>query len=222
MEIDLSHATVISIFPKEIKEPKPGLFPAEFIIPLGTVEKPGYLIIDDNTFYQVDPDPLSEAKEKAYIKVPVKALEVAQSIINDYVNSLIEVELGEAVPGIFAVKGDYRDSEYIKAKFKHEIAEYSRAQRRWFTNLAKSADEIWAKTRSTAGISDLQRIAAEAIGWGKEWLISLDEPSKCPYCKNNIIEGALKCTTCGEILNVEQYNKLKGVSNSNALANSFK
>lgn len=216
-ELDLSFATIISIYPRDIKEAKPGLFPSEYIIPAGSIEKPGLCIVSNDVHHLVDPNPLDESKEAKYIKVNVKAIEAAQSIINDWIVSLIEVE-HDAMPGLFAVRGDYYENKVIVEKFSREIKVHAEAQYAWFANLVRSGDDIWAKSRSTQGISDIQRLAAQTLNLKREWLVNLTEPNKCPFCASNINVGAIKCITCGEVLNKVAYDHLKGTSQVNPLA----
>lgn len=209
-QIDTSCATIISIFPHQLPpERKPGLNPSEFAIPRGSYDNPQGLIITDNVFYNVDPDILSDAKDRQLIRVPVKPMELAQSIIQDYVNGLVFVD-SEGMPGLFPVKGDFIKSEEIKERFIEQIKEMDHVQRVWFHRLVDDANDIYSKSKNGNAISDLQRTAAKYLDIEADWLRKEIQPSRCPYCKSPINEGAIVCTTCNQILNELEYDKIKG------------
>src|SRR6266516_6856397 len=108
-ENNSSYATIVSIYPRKLVEVKPGLFPSEYVIPAGNVDKPGLLMINDDIHYLMNPDPLLDGKDVRQIKIPVRAMETAQSIIMDYITALIAFESNHRQPGLFAVKGGYDD-----------------------------------------------------------------------------------------------------------------
>jgi len=206
---DHSLATIVSIYPRKLVEYKPGLFPSEFIIPYGTFDIPGLSIIGDNVHYLVNPDPLSDTRDVAQIKVPVRAFDCAQSVIMDWVNALINVEPGQQ-PGIFPVKGGFDEPSLIKIRFMKEMEQYRMYQTKWFESLVLSADEQYAHTRSPAGISDMQREACKALGLKREWLIEarIEVGMKCPFCANPINPGAIFCSFCSHVLDKKKYEEL--------------
>lgn len=209
-EFDMSQATIVSMLPYTLTEVKPGLNPNEFIIQGKGKDEFGLTIIPDNVYYLINPDLLSDAKEVRQIPVPVKAMELAQSIISDYVGALLGVDLPEIMPGIFAVKGNYTDKKLFKTKFANELQHYTECQNRWFIRLVEVADDTWAKSRSPVGISDLQRHAVRSLQYEREWLNPLpgEQLDKCPVCKTIINAGAVKCVACGYILNKIEYDKV--------------
>lgn len=208
--MDNTYATVVSLLPFNLVESKPGLNPNEFIINKAENGRIGLTIIPNNVFYLINPDPLAEAKDVRNIKVPVPAIEVAQSIINDYVNALLAVSPPDAVPGLIALSGDYTDRKEVATKFMKELMVARNTQNNWFKNLIDMADDIWSKTHSPVSISDLQRDACRMLDLKRDWLSPLPSEfiEKCPVCKNSVNPGALKCVTCQHILNKVEYDKL--------------
>jgi hypothetical protein len=212
-ESDTSLATIVSIFPRRLVEVKPGLNPAEYVIPAGSVDNPSMLIIEDNVYYLMDSDPLSDSKIQSKIKVPVRPIELAQSIIMDYVSALISVESNK-MPGLFAVKGGYDDPKLVKARFHQNIQTMNEVQISWFQALVLMADEIWAKTRAPHGISDLQREACRQLHIEREWLISA-KPSdmvKCKFCTMLVNSDAVICPSCRHVINPEKYKAMNPIS----------
>jgi hypothetical protein len=208
--MDTTYSTIASLLPFQLIESKPGLNPNEYTIAPAENGKFALTIIPNNVFYNVNPDPLSDAKEIRHIQVPVRSIELAQSIIQDYINSLLGVMPPDAVPGLFAVPGDWDNKTEFAVKHAKEILIYKNAQNQWFKNLVDIADDTWSKTRTPFGISDMQRSAAEMLGFKRDWLSPLpnEEAEKCPVCQNVVNFGAVKCISCGHILNKVAYDKI--------------
>lgn len=208
--MDTTYSTICSMLPYELVESKPGLNPNEFTIKKAEKGKFTLTIIPNNVFYLINPDPLSDAKDVRNIKVPVPSIEVAQSIIQDYINSLLAVQPPNAVPGLFAVAGDWKDYKEFALKHINEITFYRMAQTTWFQNLVAIADDFWSKTHSPASIGDIQRDACRELGYVRDWLnpTPSELQEKCPVCKNTVNTGALKCVSCGHIINKAEYDKL--------------
>lgn len=202
------------MLPYKLVENKPGLNPNEYIIPAAVQGDLSLTIIPNNIFYLVNTDPLADAKEVRVIKVPVPAQELAESIINDYTTGLLAVEQPDATPGIFPVRGNYSDKKIVTVKFAKEIEFYKQTQNRWFQRLVDIADDTWAKSNSPVGISDIQRDACRYLGYQRQWLnpLPLEVQDKCPFCTNPINKGAIKCVTCGEILDKKKYGELVGAT----------
>src|SRR6266487_5258452 len=197
-ENNSAYATIVSIYPRKLVETKPGLFPSEFVIPPGTLNQPGLLMITDDVHYLMNPDPLSDGKDVRQIKIPVRAMEAAQSIIMDYITALIAFESNHRQPGLFAIKGGYDDPLLIKTKFSKELTMYDEMQKRWFQALVIMADEIYAQTHSPAGISDMQRHALKELNLERDWLITTQNAAmpRCPFCMNLVQHGAIVCQHC--------------------------
>ena len=209
MEIDNTFATVVSLLPYSLTEYKPGLNPVEYHIREAD-EDFSLNIITNKAFYNVNPDPLADEKSVRYIQVPVPAIELAQAIIQDYVNSLLAIDPPDAVPGLFAARGNYSDKKDVRVRFAIELKEFRSAQLRWFKNLVDIADDTCSKMRSPIAISDLQRKAATALELKRDWLfMPVDEQiNKCPFCQNIVNVGAIRCQHCHEILDQKRYNEL--------------
>src|SRR5258708_39681538 len=115
--MDNTYATIISLLPFELIESKPGLNPNEYIIKKAQGDKFGITTIPNNIYYPINPDLLADSKEVRNIKVPVPAIELAESIINDYVSALLGAQPPDAIPGLLALRGDYTDRKEIATKF---------------------------------------------------------------------------------------------------------
>jgi hypothetical protein len=208
--MDNTYATIISLLPYSLTELKSGLNPNEYIINKAEGDKFGLTIIPNNVHYLINPDLLSDAKEVRQIKVPVPAIEVAQSIISDYISALLAVDPPEAAPGLIAVRGDYTDRKEVNKTFFAELMQARSCQNRWFQNLVDIADDTWSKTRSPLGISSLERFAGKSLELKRDWINpTADELlTKCPVCQSSVNPGALKCIACNHILNKKAYDEV--------------
>lgn len=202
--------TIVSLLPYELSEKKPGLTPTEYVIKSRGSNEFSLNLIPQNAFYLVNPDLLSDAKEVKHIKVPVPARALAESIINDYISSLLAVEPPDIIPGLFVAEGKLSSYTDAKIKLARELTIYKTVQLNWFTRLVELADDSWSKSHSPIAISDVQRNACRELGYKRDWLNPLPQEliSKCPVCKNPINEGALKCVSCGFIFNKAELDKL--------------
>jgi hypothetical protein len=205
-------ATIASYLPYELGEYKPGLTPGYYVIRPGDGKlKFSTTVIPEGAYHQINPDPLAEMKDVHWVKIPVLALELAQSIIMDYSTALLAAQPPDAMPGLLAVPGEY-DEKTMATKFPHQLKATREMQTQWFRNLVEIADDTWAKTKSPLGIADLQRHAAESLEIKREWLLGPppEEIEKCPVCMNPVLPGALKCAMpgCGYVLRPVEYAKL--------------
>lgn len=207
--MDSRCATIVSLLPYDLVEVKPGLNPRSYRIKKAIGDVFGITHILDNVFYQVNPDPLSDAKDVHLIKVPVPAIEIAQSLISDYVGALLAVDPPDAAPGLMVLVGDL-DRKDIAIEHAESLQSLYRIQNAWLSNLVMIADDTWAKTKSPIGISDLQREACRMLEYKRDWLNPLPDEilEKCPICKSAINPGALKCLHCQTILNQKEYDRI--------------
>src|SRR6266704_2213429 len=137
--MDNTFATIVSLLPFELIESKPGLNPNEYIIRKADGDKFGLTIIPNDVFYLVNPDLLADAKEVRNIKVPVPAIEIAQSIITDYISALLGAAAPDAMPGLLALRGNFTDRKTVATEYMKELMMLRSAQNQWFQNLVDIA-----------------------------------------------------------------------------------
>lgn len=195
-------ATIISLFPLEINEPKPGLYPGYFVIPAAPLGDFSYLVVGDAVFYQE-----SKNEQMLTIRTPFHIL--AESIVHDFMTGHVGRVIGEAEPGVFWVPGGYDNKKLIKAKFQNEIDEAEKKQLRWFEELVRMADDVFQRTQRHSSVNQLQRLAAKRLGISRPWgLRTGDSENTCPFCKFEVPFGAVRCPNCREIINKDAYDKI--------------
>jgi len=201
-------ATIVSLFPLEITEHKPGLYPGYFVIPAAPIGELSYLVVGDSIFYQ-------ETKNDQVTSVRTSFQTVAASIVDDFQRSHIGRIIGEAEPGLFWVPGAFRNQGKIREMFGELVDEAQRRQNRWFEELVKIADDTWSRTHRHTSVSTLQRLAAHALGTSRDWVIRTGESmNTCRFCKAEVPYGAVKCPTCREIIDMQAYREMVGDPNA--------
>lgn len=191
--------TIVSIYPREIVENKPGVYPSFFTVPAGSFDKPSYFYVEDGVQYVTIPLK-SERDPGRTIKMIVPADEIAKSIVEDYCNSLLGSGNG-ARPGLKWFPAPITDAG------KKVLEEMRQAQNNWYANLVKIADDDWFKFHNHRTISDLQIMAAKTLGLEKEWAIEPQAPKLCPVCFTSVHDKAIICPSCKVVMDPEAAKK---------------
>jgi hypothetical protein len=196
----LDKATVISIYPRNIREVKPTIEPGIFVIPAGTLAKPSLTIIGPSSWWR-EIDEFQPALE-----IPTSAIEVANSIVKDFSNGLLGCDMGSKMPGIFFVPGEIKEVKQIPADLLTGAAE---RQRNWYKELVETGDLLWARSQGNPlSISDDMRLAAQELQIKeKPWLKDYNtlQLTNCPAC------GALRngefpiCQHCRTVVDVDKF-----------------
>jgi len=137
---------------------------------------------------------------------------VAASIVNDFTNAAFGNEPGSSGPGLFYVEGRKTSAE-IKKEFAEKIKQAKARQDRWYENLVKSADSLWARSNGNPiAIPNISRLAAEHLRLeNKPWMQDFNslKMEACPAC------GALRnpafpiCGSCRTIVDQKLFNDRK-------------
>ena len=206
-------ATIISFFPIEINEPKPGLYPGYFVIPAAPIGEFSFLVVGDAVYYQ-------ETKNEIQTQIRTPYYTLAESIVNDFQQSHIGRIPEYAEPGVFWVQGGYQSRVQIRAELEDQLDLWERRQLKWFEELVKMADDQYARTGRHNSVSALQRMAAQRLAIQRPWIIRTgDSANTCRFCKQEVPFGAVKCPTCREILDLDAYKEMLGPEASAAMFN---
>jgi hypothetical protein len=181
----LDKATIISIFPREITEVKETIEPRTFHIEPGTFKNPSLTVVGSASWWRdVDAD-------QPLLEIPISAVQVAHSVITDFCNGMLGCDMVTALPGLFYVPGELGRDE-ILTKYKLKMVEVQSKQNKWFDNLIKLADSLWARSNGNPlVIWDEMRLAAQERGAEKVWI------------KDFQLNELVKCFACGSLRNPE-------------------
>lgn len=197
--------TIVNLVPKEINEHKPHLLPSTYNIP--AAPKDGFSVSYIGQSIHYIPDPFDEKRSYRQTTTP---MEMARSLVDDW--KYANIALGEnAEPGLFWIEGRHTHKE-VSLKFEGLLNRAKQLQLNWYKNLIAMADGDWKKNHNMLAVSDLQKMAAQALGYEAEWLIDTILPDLiiCPYCKAKIDPDSVKCYNCKEIVNQKKYDELAG------------
>ena len=198
--------TLVSFFPVEVSESKPGLIPGFFRIDAAVDGKPQLLYLGECMHYvYLDED-------RGHLTVFSPAHKVAESIVEDYKRALLCTSLG-VHPALWWEHG-ILTSDVILSVLADKVQEQLQAQKQWYKALVEDADDGWAKSHQHAMVSDLARLACNDLGLERDWNIIISEEVKpttivCPACKSTVFQGAVVCPQCHCVLDAEGYSKLQ-------------
>lgn len=195
--------TMVSYYPLPFDEFVGFVYPSRYYIPASDGKHPQFLKVED-AFYLV---PNLTREDAPQIRIIVPAQELAQNMVNDFRSS--SMYTGEnAYPAVFYVPESVDEQTLLK-KYTREVSNALEAQKRWFIRLVMAADDAWAKTKQHRMISDIQRMAANILGYDREWLRVIQEVAKCPGCGFTVSPSQAICGNCKCIINPELYKTLK-------------
>jgi hypothetical protein len=197
-------ATIFSVFPRAVRSKKATLQPGLFLIPAGTPSSPTPFIVGSSSWWK-DSDP-----EQPPLEVPVSAVRVADSIVNDFASSKIGSDMSSAKPGLFYLPGEITVDE-MKKKFKSHLEEAILKQNNWFRNLVQMGDSLWARTNGNpVAIDDVMRLAAKELGLQRDWLgvSQTYDLIKCVACGNMRNPAYPICPNCKAIIDSDKAKSL--------------
>lgn len=199
--------TVVSVLPFPISEEKPGMSPSVFDIP--RAPKGGISVLKVGGSIA----PVKIDDDRGSIYVPQDAEKIANSIVQDFINATMCVELGLAEPGLFWLHGDLTPEE-VMVSYSGELELCRTKHLNWCKRLVSEADDLWQRYRQHKSITDVMRYAAEELGFeDREWakVMSARPISilNCPACGQECNKEAAVCHACRCILNEDKFRSLK-------------
>jgi len=201
----LDKSTVFSIFPKEIVEIKHTIQPGRFVLSPGTYEKPSSLVVGSSSWWkELDPD-------QPLLEIPTSSIQIADSIVNDYCNGLLACNMGDSMPGLFYIPGEITVKQ-LQTEHKSILDKAADKQKRWYMELVKMADAMWARTNGNPlSIAQDMKLAAKELGLdNKEWIrdFSHVELIRCVACGQMRNPQYPICPNCKAVIDPEAAKKL--------------
>lgn len=190
----MDRCTIVSLIPKMISEYKATLFPGRFIIPAA---KPGdyeLFIVEPSSYFLPNPN----GDRQPPTEVQVNSIELARSIVQDYLTGILECNMSDRVPGLFWIPGEFTKktiTSYIAADgktFQVLLDDAKQKQKNWYLQIVSLADSLWARSKGDPrSIMDDARIAAHALQIEKDK----------PWMSDSIAANLVNCKFCGEMIN---------------------
>lgn len=188
MSNPMDKSTVFSLYPRTVITRNHTLNPGYWIIEPGTMTKPTSLIIGPS-YWIKDFDP-----DQRMIAIPTGSMQIAESIVVDYINGMVGCDMGEKRPGLFWLPGEVGIMDLISSagRYYNVFTQAVNRQKNWYQELIKMGDIHWARTNGNPlAISDDMRLAAKELGVEhlKDWT------------KENQFYDMVRCTACGSLRN---------------------
>lgn len=202
---EMDKSTVVSIFPKKIHEVKHTIQPGVFNIAAGSLLSPAILVVGSSSWWR------EFDENQPMLEIPHSSVQIADSIVRDYLNGMIGCNMADCKPGVFFLQGDVSLSEVLKSQSSRLNTE-NENQKRWYQKIVQMSDAMWARTNGNPlAISDDARMAARELGLNtKEWLQDFQqyEMVKCVACGNMRNPGYPVCPNCKSVIDPTLATKL--------------
>lgn len=185
--------TIVSIYPREIVDVKPTLFPGRFVIPAAEQGDFSLLVVEGSSYYIA-----SRIERQPPTEIQVGSVALAESIIKDSIPSMNLV--GEnRKPGVFWIPGDYNRNnihQYVHddGKSFSDLLNTAKVwQSNYFAAVIDEADYFWAASQGNPKvIPEDAKLAAKILG--------LDKTK--PWMSNQVASNLDACPYCGEMINL--------------------
>ena len=180
----IDKSTIVSVYPKFVREVKNTIEPGIFEIPAGNIDKPSILVVGSSSWWSYSGD------TRPTIQVPISSIQIAEAIIKDLAADFSTVDAG---PGLFFVPGDISKLSLLelKVKFKESLEIAHNKQKTWFMALVRIADSLWARANGNPlCISDEMRLAARQLNLNDK-----------PWLRDSQTVELVPCKACGSLKN---------------------
>ena len=201
----LDKSTVVSILPKLISERKATIQPGVFELLPGNFDKPSLLIVGSSSWWrEVD-------EGQPLLEIPVSSVVIADSIVRDYCNGLLACDMGERMPGLFYIPGEYTVDK-LRKEHLPLLLKAKEQQKKWYMELIKLADVLWSRSNGNPlSISDDARLACKELNiTAKPWLGDLQtmELVRCIACGSLRNPAFPICQSCHAIVDKAKAQEL--------------
>lgn len=201
----LDKSTIVSIFPKEIDEVKHTIQPGRFVIPPGSFEKPAILVVGPSSWWR------DVNEDEPLLEIPNSSIQVADSVVKDWMSGLFGCAMGVAQPGVFYIHGEVSLVNLV-TKHRAEMELARTRQKAWYENLVKLTDGLWARTNGNPlVVSDDARLAARELNLNnKDWMkdFTAINQERCPACGNLRNPEFPICQSCHTIVDPKKFKDL--------------
>jgi hypothetical protein len=180
----LDKSTIVSILPKMITEHKATIQPGTFEIHPGTFDNPAILVVGPSSWWrEVD-------ENQPLLEIPVSSIQIADSVVKDYMNGLLACNMSDQTPGLFYIPGEFT-VEKIKKEHMTLLLKAQAAQKKWFLELIRLADILWSRSNGNPlSISDDARLACKQLNIEQK-----------PWLGDLISAELVRCVACGSLRN---------------------
>ncbi len=193
--------TIISLYPRELTETR-GMFrpTSRFTLPAATMGSFSRLVVED----QYQSHYIGQDK---HVDHRIFAEDIARDLVKCWAQPLSN---NGGAPGVFISPIDNPTDEQVI-----HLPEFQKAlqdQDRYMANMVGQADQLYAIPENRRNINEEHQVAAKYLRIsGRPWQggLSRGATKECPFCGAACSHGAVKCISCGEIIDQAGYEALK-------------
>lgn len=202
----MDKCTIVSIYPLPFTAVKYTIQPGIFEVPAGSITNPGILVVGSSSWWR------SVGEESPLLEIPTGALQVADSIVTDWLRGIDGCDMAERMPGVFYLVGELTVKDVITNHLL-KLKQAETRQKNWFQEVVKQADILWARSNGNPlAISNSARLGCEHLGlkdkvWMKDFAtLKLENCPACGTLRNNSYPV---CANCKTIIDVDAFKKQK-------------
>lgn len=188
----MDKTTIVSIYPRNIVDDKPTLFPSRFVIPAAKDGEFSLLVIEGASYFLS-----SMIGNQPPTEVQVNSMMLAESILRDSIPTM-NLVTNSARPGVFSIPGGFNRISILNyvhpdgRKFKELLATAREWQMNYWTAVIDEADYFWSKSQGNPKtIPEDAKLAARIMGVEKQK----------PWMSNVVASELINCKACGELVN---------------------
>lgn len=202
---EMDKCTIVSIYPRPLAVIKLTVTPNRFVVEPGNIKVPSVLAVGPSSWWrEVDEDqPLME--------ITNGSVQMANGIVNDWMNGMLGCNMADSKPGVFWVKGNFTSDE-VKKKHPELLSAANAAQTKYYHALLNMADGLWAKAPGNPlAISEDMRMAAKELGiQGKDWMSNFTqmENVRCVACGQPRNPQYPICPSCHTVVDTVKFKEL--------------
>lgn len=187
----MDKTTIVSVYPREIVDVKPTLFPSRFVVPAAGFNDFSLLIIEGASYFipsMIEKQPPTE--------VQVNSMMLAESILHDSIPSM-NLVTSESQPGVFCIPGEWtrktiKDYAHADGRTFVQLVELARTwQQNYWKSVIDEADYFWSQGANPKVIPDDAKLAAK--------ILELDKVK--PWMNNVVASELVPCIACGAMKN---------------------
>lgn len=182
----IDKSTVVSIYPRPINIRNVTISPGKFYLEPGSLEKPSILIIGPSSWWR------DVNIDEPLIEIVQSSVQIAESIVKDYLNGVFACDMDNAMPGLFFIPGKI-NIQQLTTTYEELLQQANQRQLNYYSSLIKFGDALWARSNGNPmAIGDEMRLAARMLGKeDREWM------------KDHVNTGLVRCFACGEFKHPE-------------------
>ena len=206
-------ATVVSIYPEKISERNPTVSPGYWEIEGAPDGGFSLLVFSPSSWWK------DLGQDQQLLEIKTNSLEMAESFVRDYCSGIFGCNMGDRMPGLFAIPGSYDQKTILAYKdaltgktFAQLLEDARVKQKNFFSEVVVLADSMWSRTQGNPlAISKDARLAATKLNLkNKPWMgdFASLQMTNCPACGSLVNPAFPVCANCKTVINKERAKEL--------------